>query len=82
MAVPETGRWLNTRVPFDLIKKIVLDNDVYTGECSNMVPGLREGLSKHNNKEAGQFTVFENERNVWEKEFNKLNLNLNYNWME
>lgn len=81
LAMPEMGRWLNTRIPFDLIEKAIVDNDFYTGECSDMVPGLREGLTKLTNQQAGQFRVFELEKNVWEDKLRKLGLRVDYVWM-
>ena len=82
LAMPEMGRWLNTRIPFSLIEKAIVDNDFYTGECSNMVPGLREGITSLTNKEAGQFNVFELEKNLWEDKLGKLGLGIDYAWMK
>lgn len=81
LAMPSIGRWLNTRVPFSLIKEAIVDGDCYTGECSSMVPGAREGLTNYSNEQAGQFTVFELEKQAWEKQLGKIGLRVDYAWM-
>ena len=81
LGMPEVGRWLNTRVPFPLIEGAIVDGDVYTGECSEMVPGRREGLVLLGNKEAGQFSVHELSKKDWESKLARLGLSVNYAWM-
>ncbi|MDR3736725.1 MAG: hypothetical protein P4L10_14475 [Acidobacteriaceae bacterium] len=80
LAVPEAGRWLQTRETFAMNLRNVLDGDVYTYRCGEVQPG---GYTQINSKsDAGaQFGVNELERGFVEGELGKQGFSIDYEWM-
>ncbi len=79
LAEPEVGRWLQTRETLELNIRNFLDWDVCTYSCGNVMPG---GYTINIGKNMSQFKVNEVKKEEFEKELEKINFSVNYNWIE
>jgi 2-iminoacetate synthase len=79
IALPEAGRWLQTRETFDLNLRNMLDGDVFTYRCGEVRPG---GNSQPpSTTPVGQFGVNELERSFVEQELAKRKFRIDYEWI-
>ncbi|MGA7412910.1 MAG: radical SAM protein [Bryobacteraceae bacterium] len=79
IAVPDAGRWLQTRETFDMNLRNLLDRDVFTYRCGEVRPGgycLAPSASP-----VGQFGVNELERSFVERELAKRGFQIDYEWI-
>jgi 2-iminoacetate synthase len=81
LAVPEVGRWLQTRETFTMNLRNVLDGDVFTYRCGEVRPGGYHHVKTENVK-AGQFGVHELEREYVERELAVRNFTIDYSWIK
>jgi 2-iminoacetate synthase len=76
IAEPAIGRWLQTRETFELNLRNLLDGDVFTYRCGEVVPGgYRDAAG------AGQFGVHEVSRDTVERELAALGFQVEYSWV-
>jgi hypothetical protein len=80
LAVPEAGRWLQTRETFAMNLRNVLDGDVYTYRCGEVQPGGYTQIQSKSDAGA-QFGVNELERGFVEGELGKQGFTIDYEWM-
>jgi len=80
IALPQAGRWLQTRETFELNLRNLLDGDVYTYSCGEVQPG---GYTQINtNSIAGaQFGVNEMERSTVDRELAGQGFRIDFGWM-
>jgi 2-iminoacetate synthase len=80
IALPQVGRWLQTRETFDLNLRNLLDGDVFTYTCGEVQPG---GYTQINtNTIAGaQFGVNEMERGYVDRELAGQGFHIDFGWM-
>jgi 2-iminoacetate synthase len=80
IALPQTGRWLQTRETFELNLRNLLDGDVFTYSCGDVQPG---GYTQINTTSiaGAQFGVNELERTFVDDELAKQCFQINYGWM-
>ncbi|MGD0889299.1 MAG: hypothetical protein ABR889_08640 [Acidobacteriaceae bacterium] len=80
IALPQTGRWLQTRETFEMNRRNLLDGDVYTYSCGEVQPG---GYTQINttSKAGAQFGVNELERDYVDNELAKQGFRIDYGWM-
>jgi 2-iminoacetate synthase len=80
IALPQTGRWLQTRETFEMNLRNLLDGDVYTYSCGEVQPG---GYTQINttSKAGAQFGVNELERDYVDNELAKQGFRIDYGWM-
>jgi 2-iminoacetate synthase len=79
IALPQTGRWLQTRETFEMNLRNLLDGDVYTYSCGEVQPG---GYTQINttSKAGAQFGVNELERDYVDNELAKQGFRIDYGW--
>jgi len=83
LAMPDSGRWLQTRETFSMNVANLLDGDVFTYRCGEVKPGGYHHLDKPQPPaaiKAGQFGVNELERDYVERELAAHNFQINYAW--
>jgi 2-iminoacetate synthase len=83
LALPQVGRWLQTRETFAMNLSNLLDGDVFTYRCGEVRPGgyqLSEAIVQTDDN--GQFGVNELERPFVERELTAHNFRINYRWPE
>ncbi len=80
IAVPQAGRWLQTRETFDLNLRNLLDGDVFTYSCGEVQPG---GYTQINatSRAGAQFSVNELERSYVDRELATQGFHIDYGWM-
>lgn len=80
IALPQAGRWLQTRETFELNLRNLLDGDVFTYSCGDVQPG---GYTQINatTRAGAQFGVNELERSYVDNELAKQGFQINYGWM-
>jgi 2-iminoacetate synthase len=81
LALPESGRWLQTRETFAMNLSNLLDGDVFTYRCGEVRPGGYQA-SEASDIKAGQFGVNELERGYVERELAAQNFVIDYSWIE
>ncbi len=81
LALPETGRWLQTRETFAMNLRNLLDGDVFTYRCGEVRPGGYHASETAGIK-AGQFGVNELERDYVERELAARNFSIDYSWIK
>ena len=80
IALPQVGRWLQTRETFELNLRNLLDGDVFTYSCGEVQPGGYTQI--HTNSVAGaQFGVNEMERGYVDRELAGMGFQIDYGWM-
>ena len=79
LAVPEAGRWLQTRETFAMNLRNMLDGDVFTYRCGDVQPGGYTQIGQTTVKGA-QFGVNELEREFVEGELGKIGFEIDYGW--
>jgi 2-iminoacetate synthase len=80
IALPQAGRWLQTRETFEMNLRNLLDNDVFTYSCGDVQPGGYAQI-KTTSIAGAQFGVNELERNYVDNELAKRGFKINYGWM-
>ena len=83
LAMPDSGRWLQTRETFSMNVANLLDGDVFTYRCGEVKPGGYHHLDKPQPPaaiKAGQFGVNELERDYVERELAAHNFQIDYAW--
>jgi 2-iminoacetate synthase len=80
LALPESGRWLQTRETFDMNLRNLLDGDVFTYRCGEVRPGGYHASEAADIK-AGQFGVNELEREYVERELAERSFMIDYSWI-
>jgi 2-iminoacetate synthase len=80
IALPEVGRWLQTRETFEMNLRNLLDNDVFTYSCGEVQPG---GYTQINTTSfaGAQFGVNELEREYVDRELASQGFHIDYGWM-
>ncbi len=80
LALPQVGRWLQTRETFEMNLRNLLDGDVFTYSCGEVQPG---GYTQINtNSIAGaQFGVNEMERGFVERELAGQGFRIDFGWI-
>jgi 2-iminoacetate synthase len=80
IALPQTGRWLQTRETFEMNLRNLLDGDVFTYSCGDVQPG---GYTQINTTSVAgaQFGVNEMERDYVDNELAKQGFHIDYGWM-
>jgi 2-iminoacetate synthase len=82
IADPRAGRWLQTREPFALNLRNLLDSDVYTYRCGEVTPGgYRQAGAAQNPLKGGQFGVNELDGEDAGRELAARNFRIDYAWM-
>ena len=81
IAVPEAGRWLQTRETFDMNLRNLLDGDVFTYRCGEVRPGGYSQAAAGSAVPVGQFGVNELERSLVEQELSKRGFRIDYEWI-
>ena len=81
LALPESGRWLQTRETFAMNLRNLLDGDVFTYRCGEVRPGGYHA-SEAADIEAGQFGVNELEREYVERELTTRRFSIDYSWVK
>ncbi|HLH06429.1 MAG TPA: radical SAM protein [Terriglobales bacterium] len=79
LAMPNAGRWLQTRETFELNLKNLLDGDVFTYRCGEVRPGGYQASEKQ--LKGGQFGVNELERDYVESKLAERNVRISYAWI-
>ena len=80
LAVPEAGRWLQTRETFAMNQRNLLDGDVFTYRCGEVQPGGYTQIQK-TSAAGAQFGVNELERESVERELSNEGIGIDYRWM-
>ena len=85
LAMPDSGRWLQTRETFSMNLANLLDGDVFTYRCGEVRPGGNHKaagslLSSAPPLKAGQFGVNELDRDIVERELAAHNFRIEYAW--
>jgi 2-iminoacetate synthase len=80
LALPQVGRWLQTRETFEMNLRNMLDGDVYTYSCGDVQPG---GYTQINTTSVAgaQFGVNELERDYVDNELAKQGFHIDYGWL-
>lgn len=79
LALPEAGRWLQTRETFEMNLRNLLDGDVFTYRCGEVRPGgYHVGAPA---TKSGQFGVNELDREYVERELHTRNFQIDYAWI-
>jgi 2-iminoacetate synthase len=78
LAMPDAGRWLQTRETFELNLRNLLDGDVFTYRCGLVQPGGYKGSAAA--ARGGQFGVNELERDFVERELTRQGFGIDYRW--
>jgi 2-iminoacetate synthase len=80
LALPQVGRWLQTRETFELNLRNLLDGDVFTYSCGDVQPG---GYTQINTTSVAgaQFGVNELERDYVDRELATQGFHIDYGWM-
>ena len=81
LALPESGRWLQTRETFSMNLRNLLDGDVFTYRCGEVRPGGYRSSQAADIK-GGQFGVNELEREYVERELTAGNFMIDYSWIK
>ena len=81
LALPESGRWLQTRETFAMNLRNLLDGDVFTYRCGEVRPGGYHTAETADIK-AGQFGVNELEREYVERKLAERNFTIDYSWIQ
>ncbi len=81
LALPDAGRWLQTRETFSMNLRNLLDGDVFTYRCGEVRPGGYHH-SELADVKAGQFGVNELERSYVERELASRNFRIDYSWIK
>jgi 2-iminoacetate synthase len=80
IAVPEAGRWLQTRETFEMNLRNMLDGDVFTYRCGEVQPG-GYGAAAVVPLRGGQFGVNELEPDFVDRELAARGFRIDYEWM-
>jgi 2-iminoacetate synthase len=80
IAVPDAGRWLQTRETFDLNLRNLLDNDVFTYKCGDVQPGGYSQISA-TTVSGAQFGVNELEQEFVVRELAARGFHIDYEWL-
>ena len=81
LALPDSGRWLQTRETFTMNLRNLLDGDVFTYRCGEVRPGGYHASETADIK-AGQFGVNELEREYVERELAARRFTIDYSWIK
>jgi 2-iminoacetate synthase len=82
IAEPNSGRWLQTREPFAMNLRNLLDGDVFTYRCGEVTPGgYRQIAPAQNPLRGGQFGVNELDGQDAGRELAARNFRIDYAWM-
>ena len=81
LALPESGRWLQTRETFAMNLRNLLDGDVFTYRCGEVRPGGYHTAETADIK-AGQFGVNELEREYVEGRLAEQDFTIDYTWIK
>jgi 2-iminoacetate synthase len=81
LALPNCGRWLQTRETFEMNVRNLLEGDVFTYRCGEVRPGGYHHPEIADLK-AGQFGVNELERDYVERELAARNFTIDYSWIK
>ena len=80
---PKIARWLQTRESMDLNLRNIVDGDVYTYRCGDVMPGgYKVNVKQINTCGGGQFSVDETTKEELGVKLKKLNFNVNYAWIK
>ena len=83
LAEPKIARWLQTRETPELNFLNILNEDVYTYECGNVIPGgYLVNRTKINYLQGGQFAVIEITREQAEQQLKAINFKIDYAWIK
>jgi 2-iminoacetate synthase len=83
IADPCAGRWLQTREPFALNLRNLLDDDVFTYRCGEVTPGgYRQADSAQNPLKGGQFGVNELDGEDAGRELAARKFRIDYAWIK
>lgn len=80
IAIPQVGRWLQTRETFELNMRNLLDGDVFTYSCGEVQPGGYTQIQP-NSIAGAQFGVNEMERSYVHRELTSVGFQIDYGWM-
>ncbi len=80
IALPEAGRWLQTRETFAMNLRNLLDGDVFTYRCGDVRPGSYSQPAAHS-ESGGQFGVNELERTAVEHQLAQSGFFIDYQWI-
>jgi 2-iminoacetate synthase len=80
LALPQVGRWLQTRETFEMNLRNLLDGDVFTYSCGDVQPG---GYTQINTTSVAgaQFGVNELERDYVDRELATQGFHIDYGWI-
>ncbi len=80
IALPQAGRWLQTRETFEINLRNLLDDDVFTYSCGEVQPG---GYTQINatSPAGAQFGVNEMERSYVDRALSAQGFHIDYGWM-
>ena len=81
LALPASGRWLQTRETLAMNLRNLLDGDVFTYRCGEVRPGGYHS-SEAADIRAGQFGVNELEREYVERELAARRFTIDYSWIK
>jgi 2-iminoacetate synthase len=81
LAMPQAGRWLQTRESFDTNLRNLLDGDVFTYRCGEVTPGGYQQIAAGSAVKGGQFGVNELEREYVEAQLASQGFTIDYRWM-
>jgi 2-iminoacetate synthase ThiH len=82
IAAPGAGRWLQTREPFAMNLRNLLDGDVFTYRCGEVTPGGYHRIEPAQNAlKGGQFGVNELDGDDAGRELAARNFRIDYAWM-
>jgi 2-iminoacetate synthase len=80
IALPQAGRWLQTRETFELNLRNLLDGDVFTYSCGEVQPGGYTQIQT-NSVAGAQFGVNEMERSYVDRELTGEGFHIDFGWM-
>jgi hypothetical protein len=82
IAASETGRWLQTREPFETNLRNMLDGDVFTYRCGEVTPGGYKQIEADGAPLGrGQFGVNELEVDFVKRELAEREFQIDYSWL-
>jgi 2-iminoacetate synthase len=81
LALPEAGRWLQTRETFAMNLANLLDGDVFTYRCGDVQPGGYQEIAGTQGHKAGQFGANEMQKATAEGELAARSFRIDYAWL-
>ena len=80
LALPQVGRWLQTRETFEMNLRNLLDGDVFTYSCGDVQPGGYTQITT-TSVAGAQFGVNELERDYVDRELATQGFHIDYGWI-